>query len=814
MENIKKIKSIKPTSNSHKANHRSQEIIKSNSRLLLAIFLISASVLSFEITVTRISSIIFAFNYVFVIISLAILGLGCGGIFAYYKWRNQQIRILDNIYNTLSFYGSLFALSVSLFIVLTTSVPFFIYSLPFFAISFMPFFFAGFILAIIFRAFPQEIFKIYAFDLFGAATGAILVILALNSFGGVEIVLSISILGLITAFLFLKRNNKKRVSLKKFSTIIVIAIFCILLFLTNSLFGFLGEIPSRNEPQKDLSNILANFDSEIIESRWSAFGRVDLVKYLDDDSQMSLFIDGAAGTPMFKFDGNIDDVYYKNRDIDFLEKNRAGVFPFLFLNDDEKDNMLIIGPGGGWEVLLGLINGVGSITGVEVNKDFVEIVKEYKDYNGGIYTDFANVDILVEEGRNFIRNTQEKFDIIMISIPLTKSSRSVEGYALTENYLLTEESIKDYYNHLTEEGRILVVLHDSVEVMRFITTSLVALEKLGINSNQAMTHIYTVGEEMKPVVVLQKNPFDLDEIDKRHDLMHIFELDTTQTYLPYIEQEIENMEHADGTTMMHYMFNNSLVELSKGEIGLRELINRSAYDISPASDNRPFFFDSKPGLPNNLFLLLIIVLLVNSSVIIAPLTFWKTKKGFSKLILLFLLLGAGFMMIEITFFQKLTFYMGSPTISLAVIITSLLVGMGVGSFLGKKIYKTQNIKRLVLFSFLIFIIAIGLFFIIPFIMNNFNEAGILIKSLVVSILLIPLGFILGIPFPTGINLVKEMGLENSIPWLYGINGTMSVLGSIVAIIISTTIGFSTSLIIGALLYLTIALIFAFGKKTN
>jgi hypothetical protein len=140
--------------------------------------------------------------------------------------------------------------------------------------------------------------------------------------------------------------------------------------------------------------------------------------------------------------------------------------------------------------------------------------------------------------------------------------------------------------------------------------------------------------------------------------------------------------------------------------------------------------------------------------------------------------------------------------------------MGVGSFLGKKIYKTQNIKRLVLFSFLIFIIAIGLFFIIPFIMNNFNEAGILIKSLVVSILLIPLGFILGIPFPTGINLVKEMGLENSIPWLYGINGTMSVLGSIVAIIISTTIGFSTSLIIGALLYLTIALIFAFGKKTN
>ncbi len=814
MKNVEKIKSIGPSNNSQNNNYKSQKILKLNSKLFLAIFLISAGALSFEITLTRISSVIFAFNYVFVILSLAILGLGCGGIFAFYKWRNQQIKIIDNIYNTLSFYGSLFALSVSIFIVLTTLVPFFISTLPFFIISFMPFFFTGFILAIIFRAFPEESFKIYAFDLLGAAAGAILAVLALNYFEGVEIVLLISILGLIAAFLFLKRDNRRRASLKKISAIIIIAIFCILLFLTNTLIGFLGEIPIRNEPHKDLSNLLANFDSEIIESRWSAFGRVDLVKHLDDDSQMSLFIDGAAGTPMYKSDGNIDDVYYKKGDIDFLVKNLAGAFPFLFLNDDEKDNMLIIGPGGGWEVLLGLTNGVGNITGVEVNKDFVEIVKDYKDYNGGIYTDFDNVNIIVGEGREYIRSTQEKFDIIMISIPLTKSSRSIEGYSLTENYLLTTESIKDYYNNLTEEGRIIVVLHDSIEIMRFITTSLAALEKLGINNSQAMTHIYTVGEKMKPVVILKKNPFSSSEIDKRHDFMHIIGLDTAKTYLPYIEQEIYTMEYADGATMMHQMFNNSLVALSKGEIDLKEFINRSAYDISPSSDNRPFFFDSKPGIPNNLFLLFVIVLLVNSSVIIIPLTFWKAEKGFIKLILLFLLLGVGFMMIEIAFFQKLTFYMGSPTISLALIIASLLIGMGVGSFLGKKIYKTQNIKRLVLFSFLIFITAIGLFFTIPFIMNNLTEAGILIKAIVISILLIPLGFILGILFPTGINLAKEMGFEDSIPWLYGINGTMSVLGSIAAIIISTTTGFSASLILGSLFYLAIALIFIFGKQTN
>ena len=131
----------------------------------MGVFIISASVLAFEIVITRISSIVFAYNYVFVIISFAILGLGCGGIFAFYKWRTQENRVLNNINNILSIYSSLYALSVALFIILITSVSFFIYSIPFFVVSFMPFFFAGFLLAIIFRALPQETIISISFSL-------------------------------------------------------------------------------------------------------------------------------------------------------------------------------------------------------------------------------------------------------------------------------------------------------------------------------------------------------------------------------------------------------------------------------------------------------------------------------------------------------------------------------------------------------------------------------------------------------------------------------------------------------------------------
>ena len=374
MEKLKNKNSGIFLSETRRDNKKGSTNFVSSKRLFMGIFIISASVLAFEIIITRISSIVFAYNYVFVVISFAILGLGCGGIFAFYKWRTQENRGLNNVNNILSFYGILYALSVALFIILITSVSFFIYIIPFFAVSFLPFFFAGFLLAIIFRALPLESFKIYAFDLLGASTGAILVVLALNKFGGVDIVLFISILGLIASFLFLKWKNKRRMSFKKISSIVAITLFCVLLLVSNILFGFLGEVPSRTEQLKELGSLLAQQDSEIADSRWSAFGRVDLVRLLEDDSAMWLFVDGTAGTVMYKFDGNIEDAYDQ---VEFREKDLIGMFPFIFLDEDEKNSMLVIGPGGGQEDLLGLVNVVDNIKEIDflTNSIFLEKLK-------------------------------------------------------------------------------------------------------------------------------------------------------------------------------------------------------------------------------------------------------------------------------------------------------------------------------------------------------------------------------------------------------------------------------------------------------
>ena len=768
--------------------------------LFAGVFLLSSAILSFEILTSRISAIVLVHNYAFMVVSLAVLGLGCGGIFAFYRWRAGK---LGRLYREFSLYSSLFAVSVSLFIVLITRAGFIASRFPYFLILFIPFFFAGVVLSLAFRSFAHESFKLYAADLIGAALGSISAIWILNLLGGVNGVLFIGILGSIASLSF-SAGRRGRLSSLKIPALL--ALLCVLLFLTNILTSFLGEVPIGRHPGKDLHNILSNplIHAELVESRWNTFGRTDLMRYKNNENVMLLFIDGAAGTSMYKFSGDRENPgEYINR----LKASSSGFLPFLFLREDEKDSMLIIGPGGGMEVLFGLLADVKNITGVEVNQDFVDIVKEYRDYNGGIYSDFENVDIVVDEGRSFLRDSDRKYDIIMSALPVTKGSRSSEGYALTENYLFTVESIKDYLDHLTDEGRMILVLHNWHETLRLTVTALAAFEEMGIENQDAMKHIYTLGKEMNPLLVLKKTPFTPGEVQSRHSVMHALGFDAPMSsYIPHIKQQTALHEMEEGEVHEISMFNQIMVALSEGIIKPGELIVAMPYNVSPATDDKPFFFKAETGLPDEISSLLGIIVLVNALIIAVPAIYKRVRGNLLRALALFMLLGIGFMMIEISFFQKLTLYLGSSTISLAVLLSSLLVGMGIGSLLGGTVYPKNNIRRLKMASSGVFIIAIFLFFVHPLILNSLLGSSILIKGIVSAALLVPLGFILGIPFPTAISWLKKIDAEDSIAWMYGVNGTMSVLGSVAAIAVSLTFGFSVALILGALCYLAIVFI--------
>ncbi len=769
--------------------------------LSLNILVVSAVVICFEIISTRISSLIFVQNYAFIILSLAILGLGSGGIYSYYKIKPEE----DSTKGLQIFSKFIFLSGISLIVFIVLEI---ILSITnpyiYFFFLFFPFFFAGIVYAEFFSNYASAGFRIYASDLIGAALGSVLSIYVFNLFNAANAVLFLALVLFISSINYLNVEKKKQ-------TLLYLALISLAIVLT--VFGkreLLGKIPIGNFPEKDIYYTYddPNIHPTIIENRWSINGRSDLVEYNNQNIVKDLFIDGAAGSQMYKFNGNIA---HHDTLLNKILLHHSTTIPFLFLTKEEKENMLVIGPGGGGEILTGILGGVQKITGVEVNPDFVEIVKKYSDFNGGIYTNFPNVKIEVAEGRHFIKSTRQHYNIIVLALPSTKQLQNIDGLASNENFLLTVEAVKDYLKNLTQNGQLIFALHNRWELVRLIVTTLYAFKENGIDNSDAINHFLILGSDYAPTIVIKKSAYTVDEIKAIAKAAGSLPADFPRvTYLPFLNNPVTNEVE------------NVLLQYIKDEqIPLEKLIAKNSSDISPIYDDSPFFYKVDKGVPGDFVKLLAATSVVALLSIIVPfrkikLKLKKNKKDKEKdkillPLLIFICIGIGFMILEISLFQKFVLYLGSPTIALSILVGSLLVGMGAGSFYGGKIYAQDVVKRLKSISGLIVIIGVLLFVVHPFILNELLAYGLVIRAIVCFVLLSPFGFLLGIPFPTGIQMLKQNNLVKYIPWMYGVNGIFTVLGSVSAVILSMTFGFTSSFFVGLSMYLIIFLFLTTGS---
>jgi len=757
----------------------------------LNLFVISASVISFEIISTRISSVIFVNNYAFIILSLAILGLGCGGIYSYYRIKNKQPSELINVIAKLIF---LIGISFSFFI---TAIIKFNITNPFvyFFLLFLPFFFAGIFYAQLFKYYAEHSFRLYASDLLGAAIGSVGTIGIFSLFTAPNAILFLSLLIFSSALSFFIPGFKKSKIIGFYSIIILFVI----LLLSNGNANILGKVPIGKFPEKDFYYVYpdAASISEILESRWSIHGRSDLVAYSNQDEVRQLFVDGSAGSQMYKFSGDVKN--FSSLLYNLLMRHTTTV-PLLFLRDYEKDNMLVIGPGGGKEVLTGLLDGINNITGIEINPDFVDIVKKYRNFNGGIYTDFQNVNILIQEGRHYIKKSDQQFDLIVMALPSTEQLQNIDNFAMNENYLLSVEALKDYMKILTPEGRLIFTVHNRWELIRLIVTALTAFKEEGISYKDAMNHFIIVSQDYAPTIVIKKEAFTQSEIVYIKSVISKIPKELPPvTYLPYNLKEAKNTRE-----------NQFLKSIEEG-MSLKEYINKDPYDISPVRDDSPYFYKVKRGISDDYFWLLMGVIFFNLIVIVIPYSVIKKKiknaeaKALLLPLIIFISIGMGFMILEVSLFQKLILFLGSPTISLSILLGSLLVGMGIGSFYGKKIFAENIRKRLYMICLLIVSSGIILFILYPFTLNKLLIYSQALRSIVCFFMMVPFGFLLGIPFPSAIQLLKQEHLEKYIPWMYGVNGTMSVLGSVTAVILAMIFGFTLSFFVGLSLYFVIFL---------
>jgi len=479
----------------------------------------------------------------------------------------------------------------------------------------------------------------------------------------------------------------------------------------------------------------------------------------------------------------------------------------------------------------------------------IGIVKKYSCYNGGIYTNFKNVNVVTEEGRSFLRSTDKKFDLIILPLAIVKTSRSAEGYILTENYLYTTDAIKDYLSHLTNDGQLVFLLHERAETYRVISIALPVLEKMGLTIPQAMNNFYIVGREKMVLLVVKKNAFDRDEIFARHALAHKLRLykgreNDRMVFFPYlgwgkckitydmltdagqvktVREEFKDCDKMDKTLTALYIRSN-----------LSNWLKTIGFDTRLVTDNRPFFynFDGRPPktLENLLYLSIIIVI---GSVFIPPSVAFlsrgvaravdgvkseKTMLGrYSvaarfilsrnwRYIVIFFLLGAGFMMTEIALIQKFILFLGQPVLSLSILLLSLFIGMGFGGLISKFFLKTNRTMGITLMITLLIGLTGTYIGILPMIFMKYLGCTLLAKILISICLLAPLGILMGMPFPSMLNLLKLNSRELIIPWMWGINGVSSVFGSMLAIVVGIIFGFDKVLLAGILMYASIIVI--------
>lgn len=760
-----------------------QELVLTPGRfnlLLVAVFIVSLSVLMFEITLTRVFSVTLTYHFVFLVVSLAVLGLGLGAGFIHKV--KSKIAGEEKIFKVLFVLSLFFSLSLISFLILFLKTSTVETLILFSFTALVPFFFAGMFLSLVFTGFPRQSGKIYFADLAGAAAGALIIIIFLQLWGGINSVLLLAVIAsLSTLLLAFVSKQKTLLGLAMIASLFLFSFFYLNLGskyidINFSLLPSLGKtlFTSLNDPDKE---------TRIVYTDWNAFARTDVTEGRDPYVKW-IYIDGGAGAAMLEFDGDLNKVSYLRQEI--------GFFPFF---QGRKDKVLIIGPGGGKDVLLALLGGVKEITAVEINPGSIKAVKEFSSFNGGIY-DFSNVKVFVGDGRSFVRRSKERYDIIYLSLVFTQKA-SMVGYSLAENYVFTKEAFDDYLEHLDTDGRVAMLLHDSSDLLKAFITAISVLQDRGISPEQALKHIIIIEENMGmempgllhfPLLILKESPFT------REEAVDIFRtaliMNKRPLFIPYVyEQE-------------PYSFIGP-------SISLEEFISSSPINLKPVVDDSPFFYNFDKGIPPLMGALFLISL--SLAVIFLIPSYSKRKKektkdsqaapGIFHFLLYFTCLGVGFMLIEVALIQKFILFLGYPTLAFSVTLFSILLGGGLGS-LASNLIRKRTIRKISWIALGIAAIALAYIFILPFVLDRFLSSSILIRSLVAMAIVFPAGFLMGIPFPTGLRVLNDFFPED-IAWMWAINAVMSVVGSILAVILAILFGFTWALLAGALAYVLV-----------
>ncbi len=755
--------------------------------LFFGIFLTSMSGLVLEIAITRIFSAAIWYHFAFVAVSVALLGLGSSGLFVQFRQRQIKENWAGNL-TIFSAVGITAVTPIALFVmhILSSHITYLPIFMGLFAV---PFFFIGVIISAAFNAFATVAGKLYSADLIGASIGALLVILLLTVMGGEETTLAVGLIAAVAAVIFSSVSKSKK---KIMISLAFVGFAASLLFVNASTQIF--SIQTDPYVQKDLPIYLRDHPgSHIVKTQWNSFSRIDVVEGGSGDEGLiaKIFIDGGAGTNIISWDGNL-----------VSRQDLSGWMQYLPFTMMENPKVLVIGSGGGRDVVAALVSGSKDVTSVEINPIIYHTVESYGDAAGNVYH-HQYVRSYIDEGRSFVTRSTEKYDIIYIPFVDTWASVSSGGLSVSENFLYTMEGFQQYYDHLTDDGKI-VVVRWLIDSPRFVSSFTQLLEKNGVPQNEVYKHLIIVtanSYEKDPsvtMVILSKAPFTDSEISFLSDSF------SQKGYKPILVP--------GQMAMVPYQ------DLLNGKIDLKQFYDIFPTKVYPVTDDDPFFLSFEKPLPVILQGLLYASFIIVAIFLLVPFAWIRKSQEqiggirLSNIIPYFAALGVGFILIELSLMQKLILLLGNPATTLAILLFTLLVSCGAGSLVSARIMKnnTRNLIFVIAGISIIGTLYAGL--LQPFIYSVIAEPFEL-KAFIAVGVLAPIGFLMGMPMPTGMRVVKSYN-PLYVPWMWAINGAFSVLGSVLAVTIAILQGASYALMLGISIYfIALGISFSWKKKS-
>jgi len=781
--------------------------------MLAGTALSSFSALLLELALTRLFSVVLFYHFAFLAISIALLGLGAGGVFAHLR-KNWLAS-----FETRALMARLCALNslivpVILAIVLRIPVSLEISKANFLRLtaiylaSAVPFFVTGLEFSVVFARQTTHVSPLYAADLGGGALACLAIVPLLNWLGGPNTVLFTGVCMAVAGMVWAMDRKARNGAAAR-------AVFLVVLTAVNYSGRFFDIVYAKGGFR----------DAAWVEfARWNAISRVEVDRQGD---AKAIVIDADASTYLMNVDPK------KNWKGTEWEEHLMSAPPSLANVLRPHGDYAIIGPGGGVDVVRALASGSPSVTGIEINPIIANTIMRgrYADYVYHLY-ERPEVHIHVTDGRSFVRNASQQFDVVQMTLVDKWASTAADAFALSENSLYTVEAFREYFEHLKPDGIVAITrweFQQPREALRVVSVAMQALHELGVADTRGNFMVVSEGSLNKdgiPVVVLaSRTPFTLEE--QARVRAHLAA--NPRLFLLYSRSD-KNLVTVTGQEDHYPASSDSFTQLIQLNDPQR-FAARYPYDVSPVTDNAPFFFFNlklgqilRPGSLQQgmdwkinlgvavLGMVLAISLVAVLGFLVVPLAMGTRSQQLRPVRLLyFVAVGLGYILVEIAFIQRFVLFLGHPVYALTVVVFLLLLSSGAGSMVSR--WWLAETRRLWLTLVLIAGALLAYVVLLPGLLNRLVGLPFAAKLLVSAGLLIPLGFAMGMPFPAGLRAlalkpasefpappVNETG-GNLVEWAWAMNAASSVLGSVVAIIIAIQFGLNATLASGAAAYL-------------